>query len=501
MPGASQSSNKGLFPLTVGVDIGTTALKAVAADEDGRVVERLRLPCELVVGPDGQFEHDAAASWWEAPRRAWAQLLASLAPRAVAGVAVSAFMPSVAAVGPEGRPLGPGLLYGDSRGGDGSAQERGADPTASGEMARLARWAASETPEAAGYWPAQAVANAALGGEGVLDLASAFATGGLFGGQGWGPEACAAAGLVPEQLPRVAVFGEAVGKVGLLGDVVAGDGQAPLDGVVLAAGSVDGLCEQIVAGAGEDGDVVVGLGSTLVVWVTVPGWPAEVPGLWRVPHTRAGKAMVGGASNAGGMWVDWVDRLLRPAPGGAEVRPGDVPVWWPWVRGERVPWHDPGLRAGFGGAELSFGPEALRRGAFEATGFVARHILELASASGVRPRRVLVNGGGARNAPWLQALADVLGQPVHPASVPEGAALGAAFLARMALGLETSIDDAARWARRSAPVEPRRDWSAAAEERYQRWLEGLPAQGPAPAPGSTAPSSPAPGPVPPLGSS
>ena len=53
---------------------------------------------------------------------------------------------------------------------------------------------------------------------------------------------------------------------------------------------------------------------------------------------------------------------------------------------------------------------------------------------------------------------------------PRGAALGAAFLARMALGLEASIEDAARWARWSSPVEPAPDWAAAADERYQRWL-------------------------------
>jgi xylulokinase len=273
------------------------------------------------------------------------------------------------------------------------------------------------------------------------------------------------------------MFGEAIAEVGSLEGpsrgAVALSGVTG-GGVVLGAGSVDGLCEQLVAGASQDGDVLVVLGATLVLWVTVPGWPAEVPGLWTVPHTAAGKALVGGASNAGGMWVDWVDRALGPGADAEDVHPHDVPVWWPWVRGERVPWHDHALRVGLAGADLSHGPDALRRGAFEATGFVVRHILELASACGASPRRVLVRGGGSRNSLWLQALADVLGQPVLPAAVPEGAALGAAFLARMALGLETSIDDAARWARSGPVVEPRPDWVAAAGERYALWLNDLP---------------------------
>jgi xylulokinase len=451
----------------VGVDIGTTAVKAVVADDNGRVVGRARVASRLTIGPDGTFEHDAAASWWVAPRSAMRQALGAGRPQAVA---VSAMMPSVTAVDGTGRPVGPGLVYGDGRIGPSPAGVTG-DPTTSDEMARLCRWVASRHPGAAGYWPAQAVANASLGGEGVMDLASAFAAGPLFGGSGWDGTTCQAAGFPPERLPRVAVFGEAIGRLapGVLGAEDAGGGD-----VVLGAGSVDGMCEQLVAGTVEEGDVLVALGSTLVVWLTVPGWPDEVPGLWRTPHLAPGMAMLGGASNAGGMWADWVDRVVRPGRQDAEARPDDVPIWWPWARGERVPWHDRALRVGLAGADISHGPQALRRGAYEATGFVARHVLERAAACGTRPARFVASGGGTVNRAWLQALAEVLGQPVLPMAVPEGAALGAAWLARMAAGLETSISDGKRWARWSEPVEPRPAWADAANQRYHRWLEGLP---------------------------
>jgi xylulokinase len=79
----------------------------------------------------------------------------------------------------------------------------------------------------------------------------------------------------------------------------------------------------------------------------------------------------------------------------------------------------------------------------------------------------------------------VLGEAVTPMATPEGAALGAAFLARMAAGLETSTDDAVRWARWSAPIEPRPDWAEAAGERYQRWCQDLPV---APGPIASGPS-------------
>lgn len=501
MSRASQSSPPS--ELTAGVDIGTTAVKAVVADQHGSIVRRARLASKLLIGPDGRFEHDAVTTWWEAPRAVLQEVLsareaplaAQTGPRSttdrwvlrpgppqdalrpleapvVQAVAVAAMMPSVAAVDATGRPLGAGLLYGDWRGdGPGHAGGGQGDPTTSHEMAQLSGWVARNDPGAAGYWPAQAVANASLGGPGlggVTDLASAFAAGPLFNGSGWDTEVCAAAGLLPSHLPRVAVFGEAIGKVEGLPDLV-------LPGPELAAGSVDGLCEQLVAGTVNDGDVFIGLGSALVVWLTVPGWPPEQAGVWRLPHVAAaGKALVGGASNAGGMWVDWVDRVVRPSaePG---LQPGDVPVWWPWGKGERVPWHDRSLRIGLTGADLSHGPAALRRAALEATGFVTRYVLELASsATGTMPKRFVVTGGGTRNRAWLQAIADVLGQPVAPMAVPETAALGAAFLARMAVGLERSVEGAASWARYSAPVEPAPGWSARADERYLHWRQGLP---------------------------
>jgi xylulokinase len=473
MSGAAQSSR--YCELTAGIDIGTTSVKAVVADEDGNVVDRARVASQLVIGPGGRFEHNALSTWWETPRIALQQVLARCDAQAVS---VSAMMPSVAAVDASGRPLGQGLLYGDSRG----QQRGGADPTASHEMSRLSGWAARNVPGAAGYWPAQAVANASLGGEGVTDLASAFASGPLFNGSGWDPAGCEAAGLLPTQLPRVAVFGEAIATVG---PAALGRPAGPGD-LVLGAGSVDGLCEQLVAGTTADGDVLIVLGSTLLVWLTVPGWPPEPPDLWRVPHLVAGKAMVGGASNAAGIWADWVDRVVRsadvtggaraessegPAPG---LSPGEVPIWWPWAKGERVPWHDRCLRIGLAGADVAHGPDALRRAAFDATGFVVRQILELASATGTMPKRYVVSGGGTRNQGWLQAVADALGHPVLPMVVPEGAALGAAFLARMALGREKSMDDAARWARYSSPVRPDPSWAATVDDRYRRWCQGLP---------------------------
>ena len=99
-------------------------------------------------------------------------------------------------------------------------------------------------------------------------------------------------------------------------------GQVRNSDAVLAAGAIDAICEQMVAGADQDGDVLVLCGTTLIVWATIPE-AREVPGLWTIPHTAAGKCQIGGASNAGGLFLNWVDRLVAPGNSAAvDPRPG-----------------------------------------------------------------------------------------------------------------------------------------------------------------------------------
>lgn len=430
--------------VTIGIDIGTTAVKAVAADEDGHVTARARIPHELRVPVPDRLEHDADEAWRQGPLTA----LAELRRHDAAAVAVTAMVPSLTAVDDQGRPLTPGLLYGDARG----RSATGPDGTfLSGEAVEFLRWTVGEAPGAHGYWPAMAVANQALAGEAMVDNSTASTAYPLFDGNGWSDSVCAECGTAPAAMPRVETTGAAVGRVR--------DTDA-----VLGAGAVDAVCEQIVAGAERDGDVLVMCGTTLIVWVTIDQF-REVPGLWSLPHPSPGKFQIGGPSNAGGLFLGWVDRLVGP---GGEVEPERVPVWSPYLRGERVPLHDPDRRGVLDGLDLTHDGASVRRAAFEASGFVVRQLIEM---SGAQASRIVATGGGTRVAGWMRGIADATGLPVSVSGVAEGAALGAAFLGRMAAGLESSVTDAARWASVERVVEPDAAWRAAVDERYGRFCE------------------------------
>jgi xylulokinase len=432
--------------VTIGIDIGTTAVKAVAADEDGRVVARTRIPHQLRIPAPDRLEHDADEAWRQGPLAA----MRELARPDAAAVAVSAMVPSLTAVDPGGRPVTPGLLYGDSRGRTAAARN---GQFLTGETAEFLRWTAREAPDAAGYWPAPAVANHALAGEAVVDIATASTAFPLFDGSGWSEAACAERGVSVDRMPKVEMMGAAVGRV------------CRTD-TVLAAGAIDALSEQLVAGADQDGDVLVLCGTTLIVWATI-AQAKQVPGLWTIPHIAGGKCQIGGASNAGGLFLGWVDRLVGQGDS-ASLDPRRVPVWSPYVRGERTPFHDPDRRGVLDGLDLTHDAASVRRAAYEASGFVVRHLIEL---SGVSVSRIVATGGGTRVEPWMHAIADATGRPVEVSEVAEGAALGAAFLGRMAVGLESSMTLAARWASIRRIVDPDPIWTSATQDRYGRFLE------------------------------
>ncbi|MDQ1459913.1 MAG: xylulokinase [Actinomycetota bacterium] len=440
--------------LTVGIDIGTSSVKAVAVDADGNIAARSRIPHDFFVPTPLRFEHDAKAAWHEGPRRA----LDALGDVDARGVSVAAMVPSLTSVDADGIPCAPGLLYGDERG---HADRPGAIAEA-GELAQFLHWQAHEYPDARGYWMAQGVANHALSGRPVISSTVAATAFPLFDWTQWDEKKLAEAGARPEQMPIIGPSGHALGEV---------EGRP---GCVLEGGTIDAMGEQLVAGCDDDGDVLVICGTTLIVWAVTPD-PVDIAHHYSIPHTAPGKFLLGGPSNAGGLFLNWVDRMCAPVADGAGDGtpssvgdPGRVPIWAPYPRGERVPFQDPERRAQLVDLDLTHDAASIRRAGFEAAGFVTRRMIDVCPTPA---RRIVATGGGIRVEAWMQALADCTGLPVHVCAVPEGGALGAAFLARVAAGLETSMNDGARWARTSHVVDPDPAWANAAADRYARFCE------------------------------
>src|SRR5664280_1135579 len=160
-------------------------------------------------------------------------------------------------------------------------------------------WAVHELPGAAGYWPCQAVATHALCGVPGVDSATATSFGSLLRRGRWDRDVLAELGVTEGQLATVVPMGQPAGTI-------------PDSPTVVGGGSIDAFCEQIVSGAVRPGDVLVIFGATLVIWAVAGEW-AEVAGLTSFPSTVPDQFLIGGPSNAGALFVDWV----RAMTGGA----------------------------------------------------------------------------------------------------------------------------------------------------------------------------------------
>ncbi len=451
--------------ISIGIDIGTNSIKALALDEEKNVVGKVGLQNVLRCNTPQMLEHDAMESWHNGTLKIWSAIRQKLAEKHIAeskigSVCVAAIVPSLTAVDTQNRPTAPGILYGDERGKLASSKP----PIENEEFLNFLKWTVQNYPEASGYWPAQTVANSALGNAPVLDTITAFSTMPLFSGESWNEDLCREIQISPSQLPRLRHPTEIIAKIG---------------NANLAAGIADAFSELMVLPVQNPGDVVVTFGSTLLCWSMVNTDIPEPPGLWSFPHPTQAMRLIGGPSNAGGLFIDKIrslfgftdnraEKLINRRTLSKDYGHGHIPVWLPYINGERTPLHNPSLKANLFGLDLSHSNACILRAAHEASGFVIRRHLEL---TGLPTLRIIASGGGVMSRSWMEAVADATNLPVEIASVPESSALGAACLADIALDDSKKLKDLAGFNSISRIIEPDPLWVEATNERYQKFLK------------------------------
>ena len=198
------------------------------------------------------------------------------------------------------------------------------------------------------------------------------------------------------------------------------------------------------SGATQAGDVLVIFGATLIVWAVVDDW-VEAPGLWTFPTpwparcSSAGRATPARSSSTGpghaarsrappARWKHGADAVpveSRRASGDPGTGAGVDPV--PARRAGAVPRHD----AAGGPARPRHDPRRRLPRARRLRGERLRRPAHARDRAGITARRIVASGGGTQVVPWMQAMADATGLPVDTVGVPEGSALGAAYMARL----------------------------------------------------------------------
>ena len=305
-----------------------------------------------------------------------------------------------------------------------------------------------------------------LTGEQAIDVADASGTL-LFDvrERRWSDEVLAALELPPEWMPRALESPNAAG--------------ATREGTPVAAGSGDQAAGALGVGVNRTGPVSVVLGTSGVVFATLPGYAADplarthtfchaVPGGWHamgVMLSAAGSLRWLRDAIAPGEEFTVLTAAAERWEAGAEGL-----TFLPYLAGERTPHADPEARGAFVGLSLRHDRGALVRAVFEGVAYGLRDSLELLRELGVRPQAGRVSGGGARSDLWLRIVASVLGIPLERTAVEEGAAYGAALLGGVAGGIFEDVHDAvARCVRVTGVVEPEPAWREAYDEGYERF--------------------------------
>jgi xylulokinase len=455
--------------LALGLDIGTTATKAVLIDDAGRVVAGGERPTELRSPRPGWAEEDPAA-WWDNVQALCRQLPVAN----VAAVGVSGMVPCVILLDAQGRVLRPSIQQNDARAVREVAELRARFPD---EEAVLRTTGSAITQQSVGptllwlqrhepdVWArTHAVLGSydliarLLGAEPALERNWALESGLLDLASGeWSREMCAAVELDPALLAPVRSASTVVGGVSRS----AADATGLAAGTPIVAGAADHVAAALAAGVVEEGDVLVKLGGAgdILLSTATPLLDARlylddhlVPGQW-LPNgcmAASGSALKWfQAELAGGAALAHLDEEAAAAGPGA----GGV-VALPYLLGEKTPIHDPEARGAFAGLHLGHRRGHLARALLEAVACGFRHHVEVFAEHGLRPGRWRVTDGGARSPLWRQILADVLGARLEATPDRSASAVGAAFAAGMGVGMFGAWAEIERFVAVTAVAEP-----------------------------------------------
>jgi len=431
----------------LGIDIGTSGVKAVVIDAAGAVAGQ-GTAALTVQRPHPLWSEQDPEAWWAATTAA-VQAIPADVRRSVRGVGVAGQMHGATLLGADDKPLRPAILWNDGRSQAECAELEAATPlfrsvggniVMPGFTAPKLRWVRKHEPDIfqrirTVLLPKDYV-RLQMTGEKASDLSDSAGTLWLdVAGRRWSEALLAATGLGVEQMPVLVEGTEQTGT--LLPDVAElwGVPQVPV-----AGGGGDNAAGAAGIGVVRDGDALLSLGTSGVIFVANAQFrpnPARavhafchcLPDLWHQMSVHLSAASC----------IDWAAHLIG-APGAADffaraeaAGPASGPeLFLPYLSGERTPHNDAEVRAGFLRLDNDTTPERLAQAVLEGVAFALADGLDALRGAGTRVESLAVIGGGARSRYWGETIAAALGvELVYLRGGEVGPAMGGARLAQI----------------------------------------------------------------------
>ncbi|MEM1079429.1 MAG: xylulokinase [Pseudomonadota bacterium] len=433
----------------LGIDLGTSGLRALLVDEAGTPIGSAERAYSVSNPHPGWSEQDPA-DWIDALEAAVAELRNGFPEFAgLRGIGVAGHMHGATLLDAQGTALRPCILWNDVRS---EAEAAALDATNGvrnlsgnivfpGFTAPKLAWVRAHEPEifakvAKVLLPA-AFLNHYLSGEYVADMSDSAGTSWLdVGRRAWSEDLLNAGQMRPDQMPRLV---EGSAPAGTLRPALA-RAWGVAAGVTVAGGAGDNAAAACGIGALSEGAGFVSLGTSGVILVARDSYAAAPDAAVHtfchaVPDRWYQMGVMLSATDS----LNWLSRITGTRPAeltralGDEIRPPGAVRFLPYLSGERTPHNDSQIRGGFTGLSTATTTEDLTRAVLEGVAFGLRDSFEALRSTGVTIESLIAIGGGSASTYWLKLIASTLDIPLLlPSGREFGAALGAARLGLLA---------------------------------------------------------------------
>lgn len=477
----------------IGVDLGTSAVKLILMDEEGKILGTVSKEYPLYFPNPGWSEQNPY-DWYEKSMEGMKELIAANPGITIDGISFGGQMHGLVVLDKDDKVIRNAILWNDGRtakeceylnnviGTDVLSAETG-NIAFAGFTAPKLLWMKENEAELFEkidkiMLPKDYLAYR-LSGVHATDVSDA--SGMLLfdvNNRKWSEKMCEICGVKESQLAQIF---ESYEVIGTLKKEIAEE-LGVTEAVKVIAGAGDNAAAAIGTGTIGNGDCNVSLGTSGTVFIASDNYSVDDNNaLHSFAHATGKYHLMGCMLSAASCNKWWVEEILNstdyPAEqkGIDELGKNDV-YFLPYLMGERSPHNDPDARGTFIGMSMDTSRTDMMQAVLEGVAFALRDSFEVAKKSGIEIKRTKICGGGAKSPLWRKIIANVLGISVDSIESEEGPALGAAMLAAVGCGTFESVSAAAdKIVKVVGTVEPDAEITARYEERYQKFKQIYPA--------------------------
>lgn len=479
--------------LYVGIDLGTSAVKLLLMDGEGKIQKIVSREYPLYF-PHPGWSEQKPEDWYEQVMDGMKELIAEADKSQVAGISFGGQMHGLVILDKEDQVIRPAILWNDGRTyeecdylnnviGKEKLSEYTANISFTGFTAPKILWVKNKEPEnfkriVKIMLPKDYIAYK-LTGVNCTDVSDA--SGMLLmdvKNRCWSKEMCEICGISEEMLPKLYESYECVGTVK---PEIARELGIP-ETVKVAAGAGDNAAAAVGTGTVGDGMCNISLGTSGTIFISSEKFGVDKNNaLHAFAHADGHYHLMGCMLSAASCNKWWMDEIIGTSDYGAEQKKigalGENHVYFlPYLMGERSPHNNPNARGTFIGMMMDTTRADMTQAVLEGVAFALRDSFEVAKSLGIKIERTKICGGGAKSPLWKKMIANILNLKVDVIESEEGPALGGAMLAAVACGEYKNVEEAAaKIVRIVDTVEPEEELVKKYDERYQQFRQIYPA--------------------------